>query len=158
MNPMIIYHSHTGTTRSVAKQVHAACGGRLVEVTLKERHSAPVAYLSGLIGAFRHRQIPIEPERIDVSDADILVIGTPVWGRRPTPAVATAVGALEGCSGKNAVIFATCKGAPGDALAVLRGILGSRGVKVTDGFVFTARDLQDPAGVDDLIASVRAAG
>ncbi|MHC1629514.1 MAG: flavodoxin family protein [Methanoculleaceae archaeon] len=158
MNPIIIYHSHTGTTRRVAEQVHAACGGRLVEVRPEKRHSAPVAYLSGLVAAFRHRQVPVVPGRIDVSDADILVIGTPVWGRRPTPPVVTAAGALEGSGGKNAVIFATCKGAPGDALEILGGILASRGVKVREGFVFTARDLQDPACIDDLIAEVRAAG
>jgi hypothetical protein len=43
---------------------------------------------------------PIEPETIDVSVSDLVVIGTPVWAFKATPAINAAIAALKGCDGK----------------------------------------------------------
>lgn len=126
----IIYHSHTGTTRAVAERVQAACGGELIEVKLKEGHSSPVAYFLGLFRSLYHQRNPIEPAAIDVSSADVVVIGTPVWTRRATPAITAAGGALQGCRGKKAVLFATCGAIAGDTLPLLAGALEARGVHI----------------------------
>ena len=39
---------------------------------------------------------PIEPAAIDVSGSDLIVIGTPVWAFKATPAINGAIAALIG--------------------------------------------------------------
>ncbi|MGB7787612.1 flavodoxin family protein [Methanoregula sp.] len=153
-----IYHSHSGTTRGVAEKVKAACGGELVEVTLKERHSLPVAYFLGWVRSMKHGRDPIEPEHIDISGFDCVVIGTPVWGRRPTPAITAAVEGLEGCMGKKAVLFATCRNAAGDTIPVLARALEEKGMVVRGQFVFTTHDLEDNEPANVLISKVKETG
>ncbi|MBN1195761.1 MAG: NAD(P)H-dependent oxidoreductase [Methanomicrobiaceae archaeon] len=143
MKAYIIYHSHTGTTRAVAERVQAACGGELIEVKLKEGHSSPVAYFLGLFRSLYHQRNPIEPAAIDVSSADVVVIGTPVWTRRATPAITAAVGVLQGCRGKKAVLFATCGAIAGDTLPLLAGALEARGVHIAGQFILIRHDLPD---------------
>ncbi|MGC9436190.1 MAG: flavodoxin family protein [Methanomicrobiales archaeon] len=158
MNPMIIYHSHTGTTRGLAERVHAACGGNLVEVRLKGDPSAPVAYVAGVFRSLVHAHTPIQPDAIDVSDADVVVMGTPVWGHRPTPAIRAAADALEGAAGKPVVLFATCGGSAGETLPILAEILGAKGMTVADQVVFDTESVQDPAQIRALVDAVEAAG
>jgi flavodoxin len=158
MKAVIIYHSHTGTTRGVAETIHDACGGTLVEVKPKERHSSPVAYFLGLFRSWKHEYDPIDPAIIDVSSADVVVIGTPVWTRRATPAITAAVEALRGCSGKKAVLFATCGAYAGDTLPILARALEAKGMRVAGEFVLTQRDVGDRDRLDALIASVKETG
>jgi flavodoxin len=158
MNTCTIYHSHSGNTRGVAERVKAACGGDLIEVKLSEHHSSPVAYFLGLFRAMKHQHDPIEPGRIDVSAADVVVIGTPVWTRKATPAITAAVNALQGCSGKKVVIFATCGSAAGDALPTLARALEERGMTVTGQVVFTRHDLRDDDRIHALAECVKRTG
>jgi flavodoxin len=139
----IIYHSHSGITRSVAERLQAACGSEITEVKLREGHSSPVAYFLGLFRSMKKEFDPIEPAAIDVSGSDCIVIGTPVWTRKATPAIAAAVEALNGCRGKKAVLFATCGSAAGDTLPALARALEGKGMTVTGQFVFTRHDLRD---------------
>ena len=108
MKTSIIYHSYSGITRGVAEQIQKACGGDLIEVKLKKNYSSLTAYSLGCYRARKEECDPIEPETIDVSASDIIVIGTPVWAFKATPAINAAIAALKGCDGKKAVIFATC--------------------------------------------------
>jgi len=158
MKVQIIYHSHSGITRGVAEEVKAACGGELIEVKLKEGHSSPVAYFLGLWRSLKHEHDPIEPATIDVSSADVVVIGTPVWTRRATPAITAAVEALKGCRGKTAVLFATCGAAAGDTLPLLAEALAAKGMVVGGQFVLTARDIREKEQVSALISAVKESG
>jgi flavodoxin len=154
MKAKIIYHSHSGITRSVAERVQAACGGELTEVKLKEGHSSPVAYFLGRFRSMKKEYDPIEPAAMDFSGSDCVVIGTPVWTRKATPAVTAAVEALEGCSGKRAVLFATCGSAAGDTLPALARALEAKGMTVTGQFVFIRHDLRDETKMNALAECV----
>jgi flavodoxin len=158
MKTSIIYNSYSGNTRGVAEKVQAACGGTLVEVTSKQYSSKLTAYTIGCYRAMKEMNDPIEPERIDVSSDDVIVIGTPVWAGKATPAINAAVGALQGCAGKKAVIFATCGGKEKETLPLLRKALESRGVTVAGAFVFDKDGLKDPGRIGALIAAVKTAG
>jgi flavodoxin len=157
MTISIIYHSYSGNTRGVAERVSAACGGTLVGVTSDEYSSRIAAYTIGSYRARKGRSDPIEPAVIDVSSADLIVIGTPVWAGRATPAINGAVAALRGCEGKSAVIFATCGGKEGDTLPALKKSLGDRGVTVKGEFVFDRAGLKDTGRIDALIAAIKTA-
>jgi len=158
MKTTIIYNSYTGHTRSVAEQVSAACGGKLVEVRSNQYSSRLAAYTIGCYRAMKGMNDPIDPKEIDVSSDDLIVIGTPVWAGRATPAINAAIAALRGCSGKKAVIFATCGGRERETLPLLTRALASRGVTVAEAFVFDRRGVKDPERIKALIAAVKSAG
>ncbi len=158
MKISVIYHSYSGNTRSVAERVHAACGGRLIEVRSNKYASRLAAYTIGCYRAIKGLCDPIEPESIDVSNDDLIVIGTPVWAGRATPAINAAIAALVGCSGKKAVIFATCGGKERETLPILRKALGAKGVSVTGEFVFDTAGIKDPDRINAMISGIKTNG
>ena len=85
MKTSIIYHSYSGITRGIAEKIQEACGGDLIEVKLKKNYSSITAYSLGCYRAMKEECDPVEPETIDVSTSDLVVIGTPVWAFKATP-------------------------------------------------------------------------
>lgn len=158
MKTSIIFNSYSGNTRSVAEAVHAACGGDLIEVVSKEYSSKITAYTIGCYRAMKGLCDPIEQNVIDVAAADVIVIGTPVWAGKATPAINAAVAALAGCRGKNAVIFATCGKDGGETLPAIKNALEQKGVTVRGEFVFNKHGITDPDRINAMISAIKTAG
>jgi flavodoxin len=158
MKTCIIYTSYSGNTRGVAEKVHAALGGELIEVISKEYSSRLTAYTIGCYRAMKGMCDPIEPAAIDVDADDMIVLGTPVWAGRATPSINAAVAALEGCRGKQAVIFATCGGKERETLPILKKALEERGVTVAGEFVFDKTGITDPGRINAMITAIKKAG
>jgi len=156
MKTSIIYHSYSGITRGIAEKIQKACGGDLVEVKLKQDYSAITAYTLGCYRAMKEECDPIEPPAIDVSGSDLIVIGTPVWAFKATPAINAAIAALKGCEGKKAVIFATCGSSAKDTLPVLKKSLGTKGISVVGEFVLNRREIGEGSKVNALIDCIKA--
>jgi len=158
MKISIIFNSYSGNTRGVAEKVHAALGGELIEVVSKEYSSKISAYTIGCYRAMKGMSDPIEPKTIDVAGDDIIVVGTPVWAGRATPAINAAVATLEGCNGKKAVIFATCGKDGGESLPILKKSLEERGVMVAGEFVFDKAGTADPDRINAMISAIKTVG
>lgn len=156
MKAITIFYSYSGTTRSAAEAVKAACGGDLIEVKPKGTYSSLSAYTLGCLRALREEGEPIDPEIIDVSAYDLIVIGTPVWAWKATPPINAAIAAIRGCKGKRAVLFATCGASAKETLPALRRALEAKGVEVAGEFVFTKQEIEKGKKIDALIASVQA--
>ena len=152
-----IYYSYSGVTRGVAQKVHAACGGESIEVTPVAPYSHLSVFLSGARRARKGKADVIEPAEIDVAGSDVIVLGTPVWASHPTPPVNAAVQALAGCSGKTAILYATCIGQARETLPILAKALDAKGGRVAGEFVFTKNDVSDPARLGALITAVKSA-
>lgn len=157
MKTCIIYHSYSGVTRDIAEKISASCGGDLVEVTPKDNYSTLSAYSLGCIRARKEACDPISPDSIDVSSYDLIVIGTPVWAWKATPAINGAIAALKGCDGKPAVIFATCGSSAKDTLPIIKSKLEQKGVRITGEVVLTKSEISGNEKINDLIAVVRTA-
>ena len=157
MKPSIIFHSYSGITRGIANKIQKACEGDLIEVKLKENYSTLTAYTLGCYRAMKEECDPIEPETIDVSASDLIVIGTPVWAFKATPAINAAIAALKGYDGKKAVIFATCGSSAKDTLSILKNTLTVKGVTVIGQFVLTRKEIEDGQKIKILIDSINAA-
>ncbi len=155
MKTSIIYHSYSGITRGIAEKIKEACGGNLVEVKLKQDYSAITAYTLGCYRAMKEECDPIEPAAIDVSGSDLIVIGTPVWAFKATPAINGAIAALRGCDGKKAVIFATCGSSAKDTLPVLKKSLEAKGMAVVGQFVLTRKEIGGGSKVNALIEHIK---
>ncbi len=158
MKTSIIYHSYSGNTRSVAEKVRDACSGNLVEVKLISDYSSLTAYTLGCYRAMKGICDPIEQKTIDVAADDVIVIGTPVWAGKTTPAINAVVAALQGCKGKKAVIFATCRKDGGESLPLLKKALEERGMTVAGEFVFDKTGMKDPERINAMISAIKAAG
>lgn len=156
MSRCIIYHSHTGVTRSLAKKIKTACGAVLIEVMPKPTYNFLSLYTIGMYHAIKDQQDPIEQKKIDVGGYDLLILGTPVWAGKPTPAMNSAISALKGYEGKKAIIVATCKSQPGQTVGIIRKRLETMGLKVIGVFVFTRNDLRDGKKLNELIVTVNA--
>jgi len=157
MKTSIIYHSYSGITRGIAEKIQKACGGDLIEVKLKNNYSSLTAYTLGCYRATKEQCDPIEPETIDVSASDLVIIGTPVWAFKATPAINGAIAALKGCDGKKAVIFATCGGSAKDTLPILKKALATKGVTVVGECVLNKKEVEEGQKINVLIDSVNAA-
>jgi len=157
MKTSIIFHSYSGITRGIANKIQKACEGDLIEVKLKENYSTLTAYTLGCYRAMKEECDPIEPETIDVSASDLIVIGTPVWAFKATPAINAAIAALKGYDGKKAVIFATCGSSAKDTLSILKNTLTVKGVTVIGQFVLTRKEIEDGQKIKILIDSINAA-
>ncbi len=157
MKICIIYHSYSGITKGVAERVRDACGGDLVEVTPKEPYSTFSAYTRGCRRAMKKKADAVEPETIDVSAYDLIVVGTPIWAWKATPVINGGIAALEGCAGKKAVVYATCGAKYGSSLVDMKEALMQKGVKVTGEIGLTRKEINEQTRVNDLIALVRAA-
>ena len=156
MKTVIIYHSFSGVTRGVAERVRAACGGDLLEVKPLHSYSKITAYTLGVLRARRGHHDPIEPSSIDISGYERIVLGTPVWAGMGTPVIHGAVDALQGASGKDAVLFATCGAQAGETFPMLRRALEEKGVRVIGEFAFTQKETSEVQQVDALNAAVLA--
>jgi flavodoxin len=158
MKTCIIFHSYTGITRGVAEKVKAACDGELIEVQPRQAYSKLTAYTTGCLRARRNEADPIDPEIIDAGFCDVIVLGTPVWAFKPTPAINGAISALQNCEGKIAVIFATCGGQAGDTTTEIKKALEAKGVKVVAEFTFNKTDVTDEKKIAKLVSAVKSAG
>lgn len=158
MKICIIYHSYSGITRKMAERIRESCGGDLVEVIPLQKYNTLTAYTVGCMRARNQERDPITPESIDVTTYDLIVLGTPVWMYKATPATNAAVTALTGCKGKKAVVFATCGGKPGDTIPLLKEALSKKGMDVVGDIVFTKADVDDPGKVRELLSTVNSAG
>jgi flavodoxin len=156
MSRCVIYHSQTGITRSLAKKIKAACGTDLIEVMPKKAYNSLSLYTFGMYRAIKDEQDPIEQKKIDISGYDLVVLGTPVWAGKPTPAFNAAVSALKGYDGKKAIILVTCKSQPGQTAGIVRKQVEMMGMKVIGVYVFTAVDLKDGKKLNELIVAVNA--
>jgi flavodoxin len=157
MKTCIIFHSYSGVTRGIAEKINAACGGDLVEVTPKENYSTLSAYSVGCFRARKETCDPISPDTIDVSPYDLIVIGTPVWAWKATPAINGAITALEGCQGKKAVIFATCGSSAKDTLPIMKSALEKKGVRVCGEVVLNKSEISKNEKINDLFSVIREA-
>ncbi|MCK9592463.1 MAG: metalloregulator ArsR/SmtB family transcription factor [Methanoregula sp.] len=150
----VIFYSYSGITRRVAEGIRNASECDLIEVRTKKPYTWLNLFPTGILHARKLACDPVIPDEIDVSGYDFLIIGTPVWVGRPTPAINGAVKALKGCEGKMAVIFTTYLNEPGEALPLLSKALSDRGVRVMAEISLDAEDTKNPDAGGELLRQI----
>ncbi len=158
MRTSIVYASYTGTTHGIAEKIRDACGGELVEIRSQDLLSRFVTFTARRSPGMQVRESGTMPERLDVAGSDLVVIGTPVWGGKPVPAIRKAIAGLAGCEGKPAVIFATCGKSAGKTLDILARDVTKKGMIVAGTFPLNKEEIDDGARVTSLVAAVQQGG
>jgi flavodoxin len=155
MSVCIVYHSETGNTKKVAEHVAKATGATLIPVRDLAGYNRITMYLLGIPRARSGDRAEIEPPVIDVSAFDLIVVGSPVWAFRPTPAANAAIASLAGCEGKKGIVFITSGGGPRDALEIMKKTLEARKVKVEGAFHFPMKEPGDERQLAEFADAIR---
>jgi len=158
MKLTIICASYTGTTFGIADGIRKSCGGEIVEVGSSDLLSRFFAFMARHSPGMNVRESGKMPDSINLSGSDLVVIGTPVWGGKPVPAIREAITRFRECKGKPVVIFATCGEKPGRTLEVLVKDLSARGMTVAGQFSLNKKEIDDGTLVAALIAKIREIG
>jgi flavodoxin len=89
MKSLVIYYSRSGNTRFVAEQISKEIGGEIEEIIDKKSRRGRLGFVLSGYDATRGRVTKIAPMKSSPKDYDLVVVGTPMWNKRITPAVRT---------------------------------------------------------------------
>ena len=104
---LIVYYSRTGNTKGIAEIIKTKIGGDLFEVDTVEKY--PDNYHEATEVADKQIKAGIKPAikaNVDVSNYDIIFIGTPAWWGKMAPALNTFID-RNNFEGKKIVPFVT---------------------------------------------------
>jgi flavodoxin I len=103
----LVYFSRGGNTRKIA------------EAIAKELEITPV---------------DVKRESPDVSDADLLIVGSGTYGGKPGKEMVAFLEKLKSVKGKRAACFSSCAGDASKTLAAIKDILTKKGYTIGDCF------------------------
>ncbi len=106
MKSLIVFYTRTGNARFVAETIAAQIGADIEEVIDLKKRSGVLGYLRGGGDARRGKETDIGTTKRSPSDYDLIIIGTPIWAGRPTPAITTYLKKND-LSGKKVAVFFT---------------------------------------------------
>ena len=141
MKTLIIYYSSGGSTKIMARTLSMNLKADIIEIKdLKNRKGLANRFLSS-VDAFRESKTKISPSRVDLTDYNLIYIGTPTWANKPAPAIITLV---DNCNwqGKDVIFFTTMnKPESGEeTLNRLEEKVYLRGGRVVESFSLVTKD------------------
>jgi len=104
LKSLVVYYSRTGNARFVAETIAAEIGADIEEVIDLKKRSGAFGFLSGGFAARRGKETEIAPTKKSPAGYDLVIVGTPVWAGRPTPAIRTYLKKND-LSGKKVAVF-----------------------------------------------------
>ncbi len=104
MKSLVVYYTRTGNAKFAAETVAAELGSDIEEIVdLKKRAGKP-GWISAGKDSTQEKETQIAPTKLVPADYDLIVLGTPIWAWRPTPAIRTHI-AKNDLSGKKVALF-----------------------------------------------------
>ncbi|MFH0732818.1 MAG: flavodoxin [Candidatus Omnitrophota bacterium] len=108
MKALIAYYSYTGNTQKIAKALEDILSVKCEVATWRlEPTDESVNFFAQCVRAFRRKRASLPDEGVNITDYDVICVGTPVWAFAPAPAVNTFLDKLGGLDGKDAICFTT---------------------------------------------------
>ncbi|KXA90705.1 hypothetical protein AKJ62_00005 [candidate division MSBL1 archaeon SCGC-AAA259D14] len=89
MRTLVAYYSRSGNTRFVAENIADFLGADVEEVIDKSDRSGPIGWIKSGIHATLELDTEIEKLEYSPSNYDLVILGSPVWNKRITPAMRT---------------------------------------------------------------------
>lgn len=132
MKSIIVYYSFSGNTKQIASFL-AEYEKEKNDVKMLQLRSVdePDKFLAQAVRAFMRKKAKIEAVEFDLSEFDIICVGTPVWAFAPAPAINAFLKECYGLEGKKAVLFTTYGSGTGNerCLKYMQKQLERKGVK-----------------------------
>lgn len=154
MATIIIYYSQGGTTDIVAKTLAKHLKASTVRIHDLKNREGFKNKLFASINAFREVKTDIVPAKVDISQYDTVIFGTPTWAGNPTPAILTIIDRCH-LTGKDVILFATMDSSRGDTnIARLEEKVKMRGARVIETFTIATKDKSPEKLVNDTEAII----
>jgi len=131
MKTAIIYYSLDGNTAFVAqtlKEILTAApfnkATDLFEIKLLDtkKRSGIIKFCWALGQMIWNKKPGIQPLSVDTAAYDLFILGTPVWGSLPAPALASFLGSIP-ITGKKVALFCCHGGGKGDIMEKFKALL-----------------------------------
>ncbi len=125
---VVVHYSRTGHTRALAMEIQRKLSEAGVKVEPCEvRPTRGLGVLRALRCLLGRSDEPAQYAPIDLSGVNVVLIGTPLWGRGPSPYIRRFVREVEGLGSMPVVLFTTCSADDRDGAVELRDLVRSRG-------------------------------
>lgn len=86
MKTLIVYYSRTGITKRIAEEISQSIECDVEEIVDKENRSGIIGYIKSGYETARNKLPEIEDPKHDLSNYELVIIGTPVWaGKMAVP-------------------------------------------------------------------------
>lgn len=89
MKALVVYYSRTGHTKTVAEAIADMLSCDKEKIVDTQNRSGPIGFLRSGFQARRKSLIKINPIEKDVSQYDLVIVGTPVWAGNVSSPVRT---------------------------------------------------------------------
>jgi flavodoxin len=106
LKSLVVYYSRSGNARFVAETIAAEVGADVEEIIDLKKRSGVLGFLIGGSDARRGKETKISPITKSPANYELIIVGTPVWAGRPTPAITTYLKKND-LSGKKVAVFFT---------------------------------------------------
>lgn len=91
MNALVSYYTRTGNTKKVAKLIAEELNADIEEIIDKNNRSGIIGWLKSGYHATREKTTEIEEIEKHPSKYDLIILGTPNWNKRMSPAIRTYI-------------------------------------------------------------------
>lgn len=118
MKTIILYYSFEGSTEALAKGLAKGLDADLLKIEpVKELKSKGFSkFFWGGSQVMMKKKPEIKPIKVDFSQYDLVIVGSPIWASTHTPPIRTLI-EEGGIKGKKVAYFYTHLGGPGKAAA-----------------------------------------
>ncbi len=89
MKSLVVYYSRSGNSKFVAQKIAEKIGADIEEVIDKKNRRGWIGWLNAGRDATGGKETQIEETKFLPNNYDLIVVGTPIWDGRPTPAIRT---------------------------------------------------------------------
>jgi flavodoxin len=132
---LVVYYSRTGNTRAIAESVREVLGADIQEIKDMKDRSGFFGFIGGMIDSRKHPITEISPREVNIKDYGLIVIGSPGWGVKLTPAINTFISKTD-FTGKKVVLFGVASARMQQkTLDEYSKVITSRGGKVINTFI-----------------------
>lgn len=138
MKTLIVYFSFTaGNTKSIAEKIQGEIGGDIerLETAIPYPDDYNAAVSQGQQEVSSGYKPELKPLSVDVKDYDRIIVGTPTWWHKMSPAVLSFLSSTD-FTGKIVVPFMTNSGWPGTVIEDMTTIAEENGAKVENAHEF----------------------
>ena len=103
---LIFYYSRTGNTRMTCEALQKALNAQLIEVKDLTDRSGSWGGLTGMLNTLFNMETGIEPEHPDLASGSNIILASPLWAGKLSPAIRTLI-ARNKFDNKKVIIFTT---------------------------------------------------
>ncbi|TXT62487.1 MAG: hypothetical protein BAJALOKI3v1_570025 [Promethearchaeota archaeon] len=115
MNVLVVYYTRTGNTQQIAEEIAGKLNADVEEIIDNTKRSGIFGWLRSGYHAVREKLTEIEEMKKNPQDYDTIILGTPNWAGRLTPAIRTYISRYRD-QFNNIAYFITMGGRAGDEL------------------------------------------